>query len=184
MSIGLPTNGDIINTDEMNWDDVLPSMHILFPSTGPLILIGALPSFDSQRTPQPFKALRSGSMGLFITESSPTIVVSESNNAAIPVMSLMVVPEFSTSIIILGARISLDPTQMRSSAQSMDAPIVIMASAVALVSNESSGLVITHFPRESAAKMIALCVQLFDAGADMVPSISPPENVISIISSS
>ena len=137
---------------------MLPSMVTVSPFTGPLIVIGAFPPLDRHSTPHPDSASRSGPMGLLLMDSSPVIVVSESNNAAIPDMSLMVVPEFRTSIVLSGAWMPPESTSSLPSRSSTRAPMDRTASTVALMSREQSGLEISHLPPDSAAASAALWV--------------------------
>ena len=135
---------------------MLPSMCISSFVIGPLIVIGALPPLEEQLAPHDINASRRGPIGLFLMDSSPVMVTSESNNAEIPVISLMVVPELRTSIVLSGACIFFVSTSSPSSVSSTAAPIDLTASAVALVSNDIRGLVILHLPPERADMMIAL----------------------------
>ena len=90
---------------------MLPSMRITLSVGGPLMVTGALPSSEPQVTPHVARASSNGPMGLLLMDSSPVMVVSESNSAAMPVMSLMVVPEFLTSMILSGAWRPSDSTR-------------------------------------------------------------------------
>ncbi len=157
-SIGLPTSGDIISMDDTNWELMLPSMTILSPFTGPLIVMVALPPSEAHLAPHPSSAFSSGPIGLLLMDSSPVIVVSESKRAASPVMSLMVVPEFRTSIVLSGAWSLEVSTESPPSIGSMTAPMDLIASAVAFVSKDSRGFLTEHLPSDSAAIIIALWV--------------------------
>ncbi len=158
MSIGLPTSGDIMSMDDTNCELMLPSTVTESPFTGPLIVIGALPPSDLHSTPHPSRASSRGPMGLLRMDSSPVMVVSESNRAAMPDISLIVVPEFRTSIVLSGAWIPSDSTVSLPSPSVTRTPIDLTASAVALMSREHKGLSTSHLPPERAAASTALWV--------------------------
>ena len=133
----------------MNWEDLLPSI-VVIPPFIPLALIvtGGFPFIAVQSAPKSFNDSNNGAIGLFIMLESPDNTISPSfANAAIDVISLIVVPEFFTSISSFGAigvpsdlMLILDPVC------SISAPNAIQLSIVAFVSNDVNGLFIVDLP--------------------------------------
>ena len=101
--------------------------------------------------------------------SSPVSVVVEGRSEAIPVMSLIVVPEFLASMTAAACLSSSQWMFTEAALPRTDAPMRWRASSVALVSSDISGLFNTNGPDVSAPRTMALCVYDLDGEAATVP---------------
>ena len=172
--------GETISSDVMNWELTPPSMETFPPRFGPLILTGGRPSLDEHAVPVCSSAVRSGPMGLFLSESSPVISDSPSNIEQMPAKILMVVPEFSASTKP-GAWRSPPVMTMTSPSSVTSAPMALHAASVALVSADMSAFDTLDVPFAMEARKNALWVWLLDGGGETVPSSLPPWKAMDVI---
>ncbi len=138
---------------------------------GPVTLMGGRPVCPRYETFAPSwpSASTSGAMGLFTRLPSPVSVVDEGSRDAMPVMSLMVVPEFFASMTDVAGPRSSQCMSTEVELVWTVAPMVWSASRVAFVSSDIRGLLSTNGPYVRAPSTIALCVYDLDGGAMTVP---------------